>query len=392
MESLSQRNHSKRVNREKRKHKVTMAFTVTLCTIAAIALFAYIINGFINKVYYSYKVLASYERQDSNSVQYKVYQGKILKYSRDGASGITLNDGILWNGSYEMNNPVAKTCGDYVVIGDVGGKEAYVYNGTDSGTPIEETLPIIQVDVAKQGVIAVALEDTESNEIHIYNPYDSGNTLLFKIPTNVGEDGYPVDISLSEDGQKLVTSYLGINNGVMQNKVTFYNFGEVGETKTNFIVGGLDMGQELCPDVEFVNNDTICLYGEQGFMLYSMQEIPDQVCKIAFDNTIKNAMSNRKYIGFVLDDNTLVVYDLTGKKVLEQNIDYEYDEVYFSENEIIFTSDLSCRLMRFNGEVKWDYTFNKNIAYLLPAKEKNQYIIIDDVNIEKVKLSEEKES
>ncbi len=392
MESLLQRDQSKRVQREKRKHKVTLAFTVTLCTIAAIALFAYIVNSIINKEYHSYKVMTSNERQDSNSVQYKSYQGMILKYSHDGASGITPEGEILWNGSYEMNNPVAGACGEYVIIGDVGGKEAYVYNGSNSGTLIEETLPITQVEIAKQGVAALVVEDTDSNEIHIYNPFDSSNSLLFTIPTNVKEDGYPVDISLSEDGKKLVTSFLGVNNGTMQNKVTFYNLGDVGKTKSNFIVGGVDMGQELCPNVEFVNNETVCIYGEKGFLLYSMQELPDKIYNETFDNSIKSVMSNDKYIGFILDNNTLLIYDLSGKKVLEEEIDYEYDEVYFSDRDIIFTSDLSCRIMRFNGEVKWDYTFNKNIAYLLPTEEKNQYVIIDDVNIEQVKLSGERES
>ena len=392
MENLSQRNQGKRLEQEKRKHKMSMAFTVTLCTIAAIALFAYIINSIINKEYHSYKVITSNKRQDSNSVKYQSYQGIILKYSRDGASGITPGGEILWNGSYELNNPVAKTCGDYVIIGDVGGKEAYVYNSANSGVLLEETLPITQVDVAKQGVAAVVVEDKNSNEIHIYNPFNSEKSLLFTIPTNIKEDGYPVDISLSEDGKKLVTSFLGVNNGVMQTKVTFYNLGEVGKTKVNFVVGGLDMGQELCPNIDFINNEMVCIYGEQGFMLYSMQEIPDEVYKETFKNPIKSVMSNDKYIGFILDNNMLLIYDLTGKKVLEKEIDVKYDDVYFSKNEIVFTADLSCIMMRFNGEIKWEYTFNKNIAYLLPTKEKNQYAIIDDTNIEQDKLSEERES
>lgn len=387
MESLSQRNQSKRFEQEKKKHKVTMAFTVTLCTIAAIALFAYIINSFVNKVYDNYKVLASNPRQDSNSVQYMPYNGMTLKYSRDGASGIQANGEIQWNGSYEMNNPSASTCGEYVIIGDIGGKEAYVYNGSDSGTEISETLPIVQVDVAKQGVAAVVLEDTDSNEIHIYNPYDASNSLLFKIPTNVNEDGYPVDISLSEDGKKLVTSFLGVNNGVTQNKVTFYNLGSVGENKVNYIVGGIDMGQELCPEVSFLNDETVVIYGEQSFMLYSMQELPDEICKVSFDNSIKSVMSNEKYVGFILDNNLFVIYDMAGKKVLEETIDYDYDEVYFTDNEVVFKSDLACRMVRFNGEVKWDYSFNKNLNFIFPTNEKDSYIFIDDVNIEQVKLS-----
>ncbi|MEG2441584.1 MAG: DUF5711 family protein [Acetivibrio sp.] len=389
MDSLSRRNEDKRFKEQKRRHKVTMAFTVTLCTFAAVALFIYIVNGLINKTYNSYEVMTTSPRQDSNSVQYRSYQGMLLKYSRDGASGISPEGEILWNGSYEMNNPVVDTCGDYVIIGDVGGKESYVYNGSNSGVMLEETLPISQVDIAEQGVSAVVLDDAKSNEIHIYNAFDTGNSLLLTIPTNVSKDGYPVDITLSPDGQKLVTSYLGVNNGVTQNKVTFYNFGAVGKDKVNFIVGGIDMGQELCPQVEFINNETICIYGEQSFRIYSMQELPEEIYNEKFDSAVKSVMSNDKYLGFILEDSTMLVYDLKGKKVLKKTLEEEYDDVKFTKNEILFTSDLSCQLMRFNGEIKWDYTFDKNIKYIFETKEKDQFVFINDVNMEKGKLSKD---
>lgn len=387
MESLSQRNQSRRFEREKRRHKVTMAFTVTLCIIAAIAVFAYIINGFINKVYDDYEMVCLNPRQDSNSVRYESYQGKLLKYSRDGASGIKADGTILWNGSYEMNNPKARTCADYVIVGDIGGKEAYVYNGNDSGVSIKETLPIIDIDVAMQGVAAVVLEDASSNEIHIYNPYDSSNSILFNIPTNVDEDGYPVDISLSDDGKKLVTSFMAVNNGATQNKVTFYNLSSVGENNVNFIVQGIDLEQTICPRVDFINNDNVVLYEEQGFRLYSMQEIPEEVCKVEFEKSIKSIMSNKKYLGFVLDDNQLLIYDLQGRKVLDKMLDFAYEQILFAENEIIMKSDMQCCILRFNGEIKWEYTFNKGIRYLFPAEEKDRYILLDDQNIEKIKLS-----
>lgn len=389
-DSLLKRNDEKRLEKEKRRHKVTLSFTITLCVIAAIALFVYIVNGIVNKVYNGYEVLDANPRQDSNSVQYKGYQGKILKYSRDGASGIQADGTILWNGSYEMNNPTANTCGEFVIIGDIGGKESYVYNGTNSGVLLKETLPISQIEVASQGVAAVVLEDSMANEIHIYDPFDSGNTLLFTIPTNVKEDGYPVDIALSPDGKKLVTSYLGINNGVMQTKIAFYNMGEVGKDKVNFIVGGIDMGQELCPSVVFINNDTICIYGEQSFQIYSMQELPEEVLKQSFDVPIKSSMYNEKYMGFILDNNMMIIYDTSGKKVLEQEISFEYEKVVFTENEIVFTADMSCIMMRFNGDIKWNYTFEKNVNYIFPAQKKDRYILIDDTNIEQVKLSKEK--
>lgn len=66
------------------------------------------------------------------------------------------------------------------------------------------------IKVASQGVVAVVLEDSGSNVVSLYNPYSSDEKLLVEVPSNVSEDGYPIDIALSADAKSLVTVYLAI--------------------------------------------------------------------------------------------------------------------------------------------------------------------------------------
>lgn len=393
MESLLERNDNKQYEKEQKRHKRTMVFTVVICTIAAICLFVYILNSIINKYHTDYEVLISNERQDSNSVQYMEYENGILKYSRDGAAGIDADGNILWNGSYDMNNPQADICGKYVVVGDIGGKEWYIYNGSDSGTKYTETLSIVQVQVSQQGVVAVVLEDKDSNEIHIYNPYDTNQSLLAKIPTNVVEDGYPMDISISEDGRKLVTSYFYINDGAGESRVSFYNFDEVGQDKVNRIVGGVEFGEILVHKVEFLNNNTVCILTENGFALYSMEELPEELLTETFEKEIKSVMLGEADIGFVLEEYEeegtmeLNLYNFSGKKTLTKQIAYEYDKVFMAGEDIVFLSDLEGIIVRNSGSEKFHYNFSKRMDYIFPTSEKNTYIFIDEINIEKIKLT-----
>lgn len=118
-----------------------------------------------------------------------------------------------------------------------GGKEVYVYNGSDDGTVLEMPLPVTMIKVASQGVVAVVLEDSGSNVVSLYNPYSSDEKLLVEVPSNVSEDGYPIDIALSADAKSLVTVYLAIKEGAQESNICFYNFSEVGQDK-NRIVGG----------------------------------------------------------------------------------------------------------------------------------------------------------
>lgn len=81
-------------------------------------------NGIRTKQYTGYTEVESFARADSNNVEYKYYEGNLLKYSRDGAMGIGSDGTALWNGSYEMANPMVDVCGTYVAVADQGRKRS----------------------------------------------------------------------------------------------------------------------------------------------------------------------------------------------------------------------------------------------------------------------------
>jgi hypothetical protein len=395
MAELTGRNEGRRYEIEKKKYKRRLVIIIAVCIIAVVLVFAFILNSFFNKDYLGYKTITTIKRADSNTVQYLSYKGGLLKFSRDGAAAMNGTGEVVWNGSYDMNSPEADICGDYVVIADIGGKEAYVYNGKDSGTKIETVLPILQAQVADQGVVALLLQDTDSNTITIQYPYDSSNqTEKVNLPTNTSTDGFPIDISLSDDGQKLATSYLYINNGVKKNKVSFYNFGAAGQNKVNRLVGCKDYGQTLVPKIQFVNNNTVCVYGENFFSIFSNTDRPKQIYMKKFKKSIKSIFSNSSYVGFIFENYksnnkyTVSVYDLKGKQVLNAPINYDYSKVSISGKEIIFYSDLECTIMRLNGNEKFHYMFDRNVEYFIPTNDFDKYFVINDTNIEKIRLTE----
>lgn len=56
---------------------------------------------------------------------------------------------------------------------------------------------------------------------------------MIQIKTNMGGNGYPLDISLSGDGTQLIASYVLIQNGELKNRVVFYDFSEIGKNIPN---------------------------------------------------------------------------------------------------------------------------------------------------------------
>lgn len=394
MDSLGERNAAQRFAVEKKRVKIVKMLTVIAVITAVIVLAAFLYYSYINKRFNTYEVTNSVARADSNTVKYMQYGGgHILKYSRDGASGLNSKGEVLWNGSFELRNPIAATCDNYVVIADIGGKEAYVFNGSDSGRKIETILPIMQADVANQGVVALMMEDKNSNNFWLYDPYGSGEQLLFEFTTNVQPDGYPVDFSLSDDGHRLVTTYLYINNGVMENRVNFYNFSDIAKSNINRLVGNENFKQELIGKVDFLNNNMICVYGENSFTLFMMKQIPKkQIDTVTFEENIKSTFSNDDYVGFVLEKYEgdvkyrVVLYDMNGNLVLDKSVDYDYDHVFISGEEVVFYTSLKCTILRANGVERFQCAFDKSVSYMMPVNNYDKYILIDDVNIEEIRL------
>ena len=157
------------------RKRIGLAAAIVAVVMAALILLFYYWN---NRLYNSYEVQSEVERSDSNNLGYLYFNQDILKYSRSGISAMDNKGNVLWNGGFEMKQPQVDICGDYVVAADVTGKQFFVYNGKDEGTSMETTLPIVRAKVAAQGVTAVLLQDTDSNVLNIYNPYNS--TILRK--------------------------------------------------------------------------------------------------------------------------------------------------------------------------------------------------------------------
>lgn len=381
--------------KDMKKNKI-FRILIGIVILIALVFSMHIFNSIANKDFSTYKILSTIERADSNSVQYLKYGNKLLKYSRDGVSALDNKGNVIWNSTYDMKDPKADICGDFVAVADIGSKILYVFDKEGKAAKVETLLPILQAKVAEQGVVAVLLQDKDGNNVSLYYPYDTSNSLLIDFKTS-NEDGYPIDIDISHDGKKLVTSYLSTQNGVAENAVTFYNFSEVGENEINNIVGTFIYKQIIVPKVEFLTNSIVCAFAEDKFSLYSIKEQPELIHEETLKTEIKSIFYDEEHVGFILENlegskkYKIMVYDLKGKKVLEKKVDYDYENVSIYGDDIIFKTNLECYILRMNGKEKFHGRFDKNISYIYPADRLNRYYFINDTNIEEIKLTEDNE-
>ncbi len=347
-----------------------------------------------NRVYNSYETVTSRDKT-SGSEEYTRYGNGVLRVNRDGAEALDGDGAMLWNVSYTMTDPIYTVCENAAAVADRAGRSLYIMDGTGSSNPVNTTHQIYEIDVANQGVTAALTVDGVNTYINLYSI--SGTNLL-EINTNAGDDGFPVDLALSNDGTKLVTSYVMMRDGEMATQITCYNFGEVGQNYTDNIVALYYYERQFCPKVEFLTNTVFCVFLDNGVEVYRMQETPgDPIFTKAFEQEIRSIFYNESYIGFVLSNEEgseryrMEVYDLSGNMVLTETMNDNYKYIMVSDDEVIYYDDLNVVITKLNGIEKFRYKFSTNIDFFLPGGNSQRYLMATDSEIITIKLTQKKE-
>lgn len=341
-----------------------------------------------NRTFDSYKVEYTMEISDGVDNEFYPYKTGVLKYSSDGMAYI---DGgkEIWNQGFEIKNPVMDICGDYVAIAEEDSNDINIYNASGEAYKVSASYPVKNLEVSRQGVVAAVLADETANYIEVIA---KDGTQIAIGRTVLQGDGYPVDISISEDATKVAASYLAVTSGEIQSKIVFYNYSEVGKNETDRIVGGFnDFEDSLIPDIEFINENTVAAIGDNIIAIYSIDETPSEVSRIKVKNEIQSVVYDDKYIALIVKNdesgkNMLQVYDLTGKKVLSQEEEFAYSGIKMSDGNIIMYNDTECKVVSVAGVTKFKYNFTMGITSIVPVSGE-EFIFISGKNVQKILLN-----
>lgn len=373
-----------RTHRRKILKWTCMAVVLVLLIITAVYFY------FQSKVYSKYEVIDSVKREDSAGTQFVSFAGNILKYGKDGATCIDEKNQLIWNQTYEMQSPMIDICENYVAIAEKKGNKIYIMNTKGKSGEIETTMPIQRVQIANQGTVAILMEQEGTGYLQLY---DKEGDFLAEGEVHTENSGYPLDIALSEDGRKMAVSQLNMNEGTVKNTITFYNFGSVGQNEIDNIVGAYSYSDVIFPKVEFLTNDVMVAFGDEKVMIFEGTQKPQVKKEIALKQEVHSIFYNEAYIGIVFNNENeknpykISVYNLRGTEEMTQNLDMEYDEINFLQNdEICVRNELECSIYNLKGKRKFHSNFEKNIWKVFSTKNSIEYIFMMDEETQKVRL------
>ena len=373
--------------KQHRRNVIIGILAVILLAAVIVAVSVHMIDGI---TYSGYSVINSVNCDDSESTKYISYLDGYLKYSNDGVSYVNSKGVSVWNQTVSMQNPQIKICEDAVAVGDINGSKIHVFNKSGTLGTIDTSLAISQIEVAKQGVVAAVLEDNDANYINMYNV---DGTQIYSVKTSLSGDGYPLDISISDDATKLVASYLYVSGESMKTNVVFYNFSDVGKNETERVVGGFNhYDSTIVGDVKFVNKTTAVAVGENIVSIYSMKEYPKLIKEIEIGSEIERVFFDTSYIGLVLNNSDsgdiyrLVLYNLSGDKVCETTFNTQYDNIMIDGKSVVMYNSGGFTVMNFRGKTLADIKVELPLENVLTHGNRGRYVLVNSKYIQNIKL------
>lgn len=371
-------------NKEKRKLKMNrMQWTIAagVLILAVVLVYALVKN---NKVASSYEVVTSMSRGDDTSVYYCMMRKGMVKYSKDGVAMTNKSGTVLWNQTYEMASPTMTSAGDYVAVGDIGANTIYIFNEYGQLGHVSTDVPIQEIQISEQGVVAAVLSDTSSNYINLYDK--QGNS-LGSIKASLENTGYPLAIALSPDASKLAVSYLIVKSGSMQSRIVSYDFSDV---EGDHLLDTQEL-EGLYPKAAFLDSREVVLFGEKGFVLYQADSKKIETQE-NFESEINSVFCTNQKLGFIFkneDDNgkyRMEIYNKAGKKSSTYYFDLDYSGMTADDDEVILYNDEEMLIYQMGGRVRFRGTFNTAVTGVMPSWEDGLYWLIDDQSLREIHI------
>ena len=371
-------------NKEKRKLKMNrMQWTIAagVLILAVVLVYALVKN---NKVASSYEVVTSMSRGDDTSVYYCMMRKGMVKYSKDGVAMTNQSGTVLWNQTYEMASPTMTSAGDYVAVGDIGANTIYIFNEYGQLGRVSTDVPIQEIQISEQGVVAAVLSDTSSNYINLYDK--QGNS-LGSIKASLENTGYPLAIALSPDASKLAVSYLIVKSGSMQSRIVAYDFSDV---EGDHLLDTQEL-EGLYPKAAFLDSREVVLFGEKGFVLYQADSKKIETQE-NFESEINSVFCTNQKLGFIFkneDDNgkyRMEIYNKAGKKSSTYYFDLDYSGMTADDDEVILYNDEEMLIYQMGGRVRFRGTFNTAVTGVMPSWEDGLYWLIDDQSLREIRI------
>lgn len=374
-----------RLSRYRYSKTKKMAITAAVAAGIIFAVFFYIEK----RSYRNYRTLQTSEQEDIVSTKYEEMDGKILRYSPDSVSLESNKLETLWSESCAMQNPVADVNGDKAVVADVDGNTISIFDGEGMTGSVTTSYTIVKARISSSGLVAAILDGGDETWINFYG---TDGSLIAENQTKIEDPGYPLDVSVSDDGTVMMVAYQFVDGGETTSYVAFYNFGDVGQNEDDRIVSGYTYDGVVVPQVQYLGGNKSVALRDDGFTLYQGKQIPKEEKTVKVDKEIVSTFYDDDMVGLVFKNDskdklyTMEVYSASGKLKFKEDFNIPYTTIEISDGNILMYNSSQMCVMNSRGVVKYSGTVDGTIHDFFKIGW-NRYLLVLENGVNVIKLS-----
>lgn len=375
-----------RAEQVKRKRKEQQRIAIVFIIIAIASVLIYLLVSL--QTYTKVRVSDTYSSKGASDNSYVQFLNGVVKYSKDGIAYVDQTGKEMWNQSYQIKNPMLDVNNKSVAVADKEGNDILIFQEEGLKGEVHTTMPIERISVSEQGIVSAILKSESAMKIMCY---DTAGNVLVEHKTTLAGSGYPVDISLSADGNLMQVMYLYTQKGQLVSRLHYYNFGTAGEEKTDHQVAAKNYKNTILANGFFIDAETSVAVGDNLLVIYNGKDKPKQTASIKMDKEIKSVFHSEKYVGLILKNQgktgyELRLYDKNGKVVLSKDFKGDYKHVKICNNQVIMYDGKNCNIFMKNGIQKFKGEMDNNILEIFPISGVNRYVVMTVNGMEKVRL------
>lgn len=360
--------------------------------VLVLAIFVGILMYCLYGTYEDYSVDYDIRKENAGKTNYEKAFGGIISYNTDGVSLLDYTGEQKWNLSYEMQNPTISCKKSYALIYDKQGTAIEILDKSGETSRINVSYPITLACVSESGRISVVMQ---RNDVAHVLTYDSVGNIVAEGEMHGGESGFPMALSLSNDGNHLVISVLHLAEADVKTDIIFYDFSEEGKKYEDNKAAVFTMVDEVVPVVDYMENNKVFVAGTNSIKLYSSSKTPEVTHEFFFDTDIKTVVYNDRYFAVVTEEkletgeivNVLKLYSSKGREKYSKQIDVNYSKCRIMENDEIFMTDGKTGVIYTKlGVKKFEGLFDGELSSMMPAGGLREYYLLTGGELLKVSL------
>ena len=253
-----------------KEHKWTNIILIVITL--AVGVYVAYIKGFIQLGQARTVVLQNNKELISLNAKEKSYVGvnqdQVIHVTRDGIKAYNLEGDEIWRDTFSFNNFVVMQKEPYIAVGSKLGKSIHIFNGKGKQAEITSEYPIVYFSVNEAGgLVTIANNDTA----YIVSAYDEMGQFLCKRTTYTKTDGYPLVAELSPDNNKVIMSYVSVDEPQVVSRVYSMDVHNQDNETRDSLEYGREQKNNLVYEIEFISKDTWVSIGDKLIVWYDKE-------------------------------------------------------------------------------------------------------------------------